>query len=75
MIPALARPAIRYPGEKFQQVTASIRYRDRHNRLCRRGRGSTTDRLTHGQAPVAGICDRTLFLPKLRHIPLLARRS
>jgi hypothetical protein len=25
MIPALARPAIRYPGEQFQQVTAGIR--------------------------------------------------
>ena len=41
MIPALARPAIRHPGEQFQQVTARIRYRDRHDRLCRCGRGST----------------------------------
>src|ERR1022692_2713389 len=59
MIPALAHPAIRHPGEQFQQVTAHIRYRGRHDRVCRRGHGSTNDRLTHGEAPVAGICERT----------------
>ena len=59
MIPALAYPAIRHPGEQFQQVTAHIRDRDRHDRLCRCGHGSTNDRLTHDEAPVAGICERT----------------
>lgn len=58
MIPARAHPAIRYPGEKFQQVTAGIRYWDRHDRLCRCGRVSINDRLTHDEAPVAGICER-----------------
>src|SRR6202044_2555209 len=48
-----------YPGEQFQQATAHIRYRARHSRLCRRGRGSINDRLTHDEAPVAGICERT----------------
>ena len=28
-------------------------------RAFRRGRGSINDRLTHGEAPVAGICERT----------------
>src|SRR5258708_22943059 len=56
MMRALAHPAIRHPGEQFQQVTAHIRYRDRNGR---RGRGSTNDRLTHDEAPVAGICERT----------------
>src|ERR1039458_9198814 len=59
MIPAPAHPAIRYPGEQLQQVTAGIRYRDRHDRLCRCGPGSINDRLTHDEAPVAGICERT----------------
>jgi hypothetical protein len=59
MIPALARPAIRYPGEQFQQVTAGIRYRHRHDRRCRCGHGSINGRLTRDEAPVAGICERT----------------
>jgi hypothetical protein len=57
VISARACPAIRYPSEKFQQVTACIRYRDRHDRLCRCGHGSINDRLTRDEAPVAGICE------------------
>src|SRR5580658_645922 len=74
MIPARAHPAIRYPGEKFQQVTARIRYRDRHDRRCRCGRGSINDRLTHDEAPVAGICERTP-VPTGASLPSTARRA
>jgi hypothetical protein len=59
MIPALAHPAIGHPSEQFQQVTASIRYRGRHERVCRCRHGSTNDKPTHGEAPVTGICERT----------------
>src|SRR5580693_10236906 len=74
MIPARAHPAIRYPSEKSQQVTAHIRDWDRHDRLCRCGRGSTNDRLTHDEAPVTGICERTP-VPTGASLPSPARRA
>lgn len=75
MIPARTYPAIRYPSEQFQQVTARIRYRDRHDRLCRSGRGSTNGKLTMTKlrwpGSVRGPCSYRSFVT----FPRPARRS
>jgi hypothetical protein len=54
MIPALTRPPVRHRSEQFQQVTAHIRDRGRHDLAYRCGHGRRNDRLNHDEAPVAG---------------------
>src|ERR1700730_418467 len=51
-----------------------VRYWERHDRLCRCGRGSINDRLTHDEAPVGGICERTP-VPTGVSLPPPARRA
>jgi hypothetical protein len=62
-------PAIRHPGEQFQQVTTDAGTRRRHHRDNRLDISNGNGRLDHGEAPGrTRICGKNHVLPELRPI-------